>query len=68
MRLELKPYELAHPGGLEIAVDGFPGDPGGVQPVQVFLEVYEGNLRVHVWTGESEDPSHTAEIQRLPTE
>jgi hypothetical protein len=39
-----------------------------VQPVQVFLEVYEGKLRVHVWTGESEDPSHTAEIQRLPTE
>jgi len=66
MRLELQPYELAHPRGLEIAVEGFTGDLGGVKPVQVFLEVYEGNLRVHVWTGESEDASHTAEIRRLP--
>jgi hypothetical protein len=66
MRLELKPYELAHPGGLEIAVEGFAGDIGAVQPVQLFLELYEGRLRVHVWTGDSESPSYTAEIKRLP--
>jgi hypothetical protein len=62
MKLELKPAEIEYPNGLEIAVDGFTGDPGGVQPVQAFLQIYEGKLRVHVWSSESEDPNVTAEI------
>jgi hypothetical protein len=65
MKLELKPNEIAYPDGLEIAVDGFTGDPGSVKPAQVFIEVYEGKLRVHVWTGESEDPTVTTEILPL---
>jgi len=65
MKLELKPQEIAHPHGLEIAVDGFTGDPTGVKPSQVFVEVYEGKLRIHVWTGESEDPTLSAEIVPL---
>lgn len=68
MKLELKPQEIAHPRGLEIAVDGFKGDLGGVKPAQVFLEVFEGTLRVHVWTGESEDPTVTAQIEPLPAQ
>jgi hypothetical protein len=66
MKLILKPEEIAYPNGLEIAVDGFTGDPGGVKPSQVFIEVYEGKLRVHVWIDESEDPAVSAQIQPLP--
>jgi hypothetical protein len=29
------------------------------QPSQVFLEIYEGQLRVHVWDGSSQDPTTT---------
>jgi hypothetical protein len=67
MKLELKPAEIKYPNGLEIAVDDFAGDLGGVKPAQVFIEVYEGKLRVHVWTGDNEDPM-TAEIQPLPVQ
>jgi hypothetical protein len=66
MKLELKPEEVAYPGGLEIAVDGFTGDPGDVKPAQVLIEVYEVKLRVHVWAGESEDPTVVTEILPLP--
>ena len=66
MKIALKPQEVAYPDGLEIAVDGFTGDPGSVKPAQVFIEVHEGKLRVHVWTGESEDPTVITEILPLP--
>ena len=60
MKLELKPEEIVSSmGGLEVAVDGFAGEPNGVKPSQVLIEVHEGMLRVHVWTGEGEDPVST---------
>jgi hypothetical protein len=62
MKLEMKPEQIAYPNGLEIAVEGFAGDRGGVNPAQVFMEMYEGKLRVHVWGGESEDPTVTVEV------
>jgi hypothetical protein len=51
---------------LEIGVKGFEGDPTAddSQPTQVFIEVYEGTLSVHVWDGSSEDPQ-SIHIQRL---
>lgn len=54
MKLTVTKEQLAHPGGLEIAVAGFAGD-GGVKPTQVFIEYYEGKLLVHVWDGTGED-------------
>jgi len=68
MKLELKPEEIAHPNGLEIAVEGFTGDPGGVKPSQVFVEVYEGKFKVHVWTSGDEDPTISVEVLPLPVE
>lgn len=41
-------------GGLEIAVAGFQGDTGK-NPVQIFVEWYNGKLAVHLWDGSSED-------------
>jgi hypothetical protein len=66
MKLELKPEEIAYPNGLEIAVEGFTGDPTDVRPSQVFLEVHEGRLRVYVWNGDNEDPTVSVEILPLP--
>jgi len=45
--------------GLEIGVLGFQSNPTDAesQPSQVFLEIYEGQLKVHVWDGYSEDPT-----------
>jgi hypothetical protein len=42
--------------GLEIHVPGFLGNPEAPEDGQIFIEVYEGKLRVHVWNGES-DPT-----------
>jgi hypothetical protein len=67
VKLEFKPQEIEYPNGLEIAVDGFTGDPGGVKPSQVLVQVYESNLRVHVWTDGSDDPTVSAQIQPLST-
>jgi hypothetical protein len=66
MKLELKPPEIEHPIGLEITVEGFAGDTGSVKPSQVFIELYEGNLRVHVWNGNDEDPTASVTIPHLP--
>ena len=55
MKLELKPEQIQYPNGLEIAVEGFTGDLGGTKPSQVLIELYEGELRVHVWNGNDED-------------
>jgi hypothetical protein len=65
MKLELKPGEIAYPGALEIAVEGFPGDTTGIKPSQVLIEVYEGKLRFHLWTENGEDPTVTIEIEPL---
>jgi len=64
MQLILKPEQIAYPGGLSVTVEGFAGDIGHEVPSQVFIELYEGKLRVHVWNG-GEDPASTTEIQRL---
>lgn len=53
--------DLVYPNGLEIAVKGYKGD-NGVEPTQVYVEHYEGSLRVHVWDGSGEDPTHSIEI------
>jgi hypothetical protein len=64
MKLELDPEEIAYPNALEITVERFKGDTGGgTKPSQLLIEVYEGKLRVHVWTKESEDPTVTTEIE-----
>ena len=64
MDLLVRPDEVAHPNGLSISVQGFRGDRGSEPPSQVFIEVYNGKLRVHVWNG-GEDPASTTEIERL---
>lgn len=61
MELLLKSQELAYPQGLAISVEGFKGDMGHHVPCQVFIEVHEGKLRVHVWNG-GEDPESTIQI------
>lgn len=59
MRVELdKEQILGENGqGLEVAILGFKGDIGRVS-VQVFVEYYEGQLRVMVWDGTTEDPTY----------
>jgi hypothetical protein len=44
------------PAGLKIGVKGFLGDTGGKDVSQIYVEIYEGNLKVHVWDGSSQDP------------
>ena len=58
MILNLKAGDLKYENNrtLEISVEGFRGDPSCVVPIQVYIEVYEGKLRVHVWDGSSQDP------------
>ena len=66
MELLFKPEEVAYPQGLSISVEGFKGDIGHKVQSQVFIEVYNGKLRVHVWSG-GEDPVSTIEIERIET-
>jgi len=68
LTLDLKPDDIAYPRGLEIAVEGFAGDCGGARPAQVFMEVYDRKLRIYIWTGESEDPAVSVEIEPAPAE
>jgi hypothetical protein len=49
--------------GIEIKVDGYKGNPECPDEAQIFIEVYEGKLRVHVWNGNN-DPE-TIEIDKL---
>jgi hypothetical protein len=67
MRIELERSEVEHPKGLELWVKGFNHHPyeGEDHGSQVFLEVYEGRLLVHVWDGKSEDPTQTIVIDPL---
>jgi len=46
--------------GVEVIVPGF---RHGVEEAQVFVEVYGGKLRIHIWDGTQEDPAHTIEIE-----
>jgi len=42
-------------GGLEIRVDGYKDNPACPGEAQIFIEIYEGKLRVIAWNGQ-EDP------------
>jgi len=64
MQLSVKPEQITYPLGISISVDGFKGDIGHDVPSQVFIEIHEGRLRVHVWNGD-EDPVATTEIDRV---
>lgn len=64
MQLSVKPEQITFPLGISISLDGFKGDIGHEVPSQVFMEVYEGRLRVHIWNGD-EDPAATTEIDRV---
>jgi len=48
--------------GLEIRVPGFKGSPESPDDGQIFIEYYEGKVRVHVWNGD-QDPI-TTEIEK----
>jgi len=57
MRFELDGKRLGYGcDGLEFEAN--PTDAEN-EPSQVFIEVYEGQLRVHVWDGHSQDPVTT---------
>jgi hypothetical protein len=66
MKFAFDRAELEHPAGIEIAVKGFKSNPtdGTESPAQVFIEVYEGRLRVHVWSGK-EDPATSVVVDPL---
>jgi hypothetical protein len=43
-------------GGLEIKIEGCPGDPTEDEPgTSLFIEYYEGKVQVHVWDGRGQD-------------
>ena len=62
MRIELDANSLGYGcDGLEIGVRGFQSNPTDAdnEPCQIFIEIYEGQLRVHVWDGFSQNPATT---------
>lgn len=62
MKLQFDTHSLGTgSAALEIGVKGFQGDPSCVadEPSQVYIEIYEGKLRVCVWDGSSQDPQIT---------
>ncbi|GAH83592.1 unnamed protein product, partial [marine sediment metagenome] len=48
--------------GIEISVAGYKANPTDLHPIQMYVEIYGGKLRVHVWNGE-EDPE-TIEVNK----
>lgn len=61
MRCIVNSLDLSHGNGLEIVVKGFQHEPGAEIGcgAQVFVEIWEGKLRIHVWDGSSQDPQTT---------
>lgn len=49
-------------GGLEIKVPGFKANPACPDDGQIFIEYYEGKVRIHVWNGD-QNPI-TTEIEK----
>jgi hypothetical protein len=45
-------------GGIEIKIPGFKNNPACPEEGQIFIEYYEGVIKVHVWKGE-QDPETT---------
>jgi len=66
MKLAINPEEIAYPSGLEIAVKGYKAEStdASEMPAQIYVEVYEGKLQVHVWRGE-EGPVSPTEIDPI---
>jgi hypothetical protein len=62
MKLVLRPQDITRPNGLEIAIEGFTPDPGNAKPAQVFMEVHEGKLWVHIWADQSPDPAVVVQV------
>ena len=60
--------DIGDPQGLTLSIPGFRGNPTSIpeKPEQIHVEVYEGVLQVHVWTGD-EDPTYTIKIEKEPT-
>jgi len=55
MRIVVNKAQLACPDGLEICVEGHAGNPCEAQPsTSVYIELYEGEVLVHVWNGEED--------------
>jgi hypothetical protein len=66
MRVTLSRADVDYPNGVEIVVPGFKGDALSADPIQLFLEVYEGKLRVCVWDGTTNgDATRIVEIDPL---
>jgi hypothetical protein len=58
MKFKFTKEELTYEGagGLEIKIEGCPGDPTDTDPgTVVFIEYYEGKVLVHVWDGTKQD-------------
>lgn len=58
MKMQFTKDELSNKGagGLEIKINGCPGDPTEDEPgTSVFIEYYEGKVQVHVWDGTKQD-------------
>lgn len=61
LKLENKELDNNHGGGgVEIRVPGLKGNPVCPEEGQIFLEIYQGKMRVLVWNG-SEEPEYTIE-------
>jgi|SRR3990172_6113070 len=68
-RLEIERDDFRYGGGLEIAIKGFRGNPNDAEPqTQIYItrhnwnhetNRYEDRLEIHVWTGETEDPTQS---------
>ena len=51
-------------GGLEIAIPGTVGDPTADprNPIPIFIEYYEGKLRVLIWNGNQDPEIYRVEL------
>ncbi len=65
MRFQFQASDLT-PHGLEIGILGFKDSPANDRkwPSQIFVEYYQGKVRVHVWNG-CEDPVVSVEIDPI---
>jgi len=67
MRIELNPDEINSKlcDGLEIHIKGYEGSPEMIDEAnaQIFIESYEGKVRIHVWNDTVEPV--TFELKKL---
>ena len=56
MKFTMQELDNKGSGGLEIKIEGCPGDPTEDEPgMSLFIEYYEGKVQVHVWDGTQQD-------------